>query len=262
MNGRESWAVTAVVAASLLSLYGALIYWLGQNPIFLPASALEEAILGTMLLRLVLILSVRRLRRSAVAAADIFTAEILIVPALILAGITAGNPREYLSFAGDVLLVWAAAVLLVFPAFAIYRVAEMLRSGARLTSLILSSTGIYVVLLLMLSATEGTTSAVGLAGLTRLLIGAILNGTTVASAQPVATAAGVALYVGLVAHSALGAGQPSRRVEPLLLFPVLGTAAALAWGFLAGMGTNDTLFIFGVPSLLVIAAMWLVSRAG
>lgn len=261
MSGRASWVVTAAVVVPLVSLYLAVLYWLARNPFFLPASAVEEVILGTMLARLLLVLSVGRLRRSTLGAVDLFTAEILVVPSLVLVGLAAGNARMYLPLVKDILLAWPSAFLLVFPAFAVYRVAEMLRRGATLTSLILSSTSIFVWLILLLSATGQTSTVAGLAGMTRLVFLAIVNGTTSASSEPIVTIAGVALYVGLVAHAAISGERPSRGLDPLLLFPVLGTAAALAWGFLAGLETSDTVFVFALPSVALIAIIWVGCRA-
>jgi hypothetical protein len=261
MSRLSQWAVAAAVVGPLLSLYFAVLYWLALNPVFLPASPVEEVVLGTMLLRLLLIFSVRRLRSNTLAAIDLFTAEVLVLPALILLGLAGGNSQMYLPLIRDILLAWPSALLLVFPAFAVYKVSAMLRRGATLTSLIVSSTSVFVWLILILSATSQTTTEDGLGGMTRLVLAAILNGSTSAATRPIVTVAGVALYVGLVAHSAIGDARASRTLEPLLVFPVLGTAAALAWGFLAGLETSDTVLIYAVPSLVLIAIVWLGCRA-
>jgi len=263
MSGRASWPVITAVICSLLSLYLAVLYWLVQNPVFLPANTIEAIVLGTQLIRLVVVLSVRRLRRSAINAIDIFTAEILVIPVLFLAGTALGS-KEYLPLTGEMLVAWASALLIVFPAFAIYKVGEMLHGGARLTALIPSATGVFVLLVLLLSATAQNTAtlgASGLAGFARLVLVAVLNQATAASLEPVVTAAGAALYLGLAAYSAIETGHVPRRLDLVLIFPVLGTAAALAWSLLAGLVTTDTMFIFGVPSLVLIAIMWLGSRA-
>jgi hypothetical protein len=263
MSERASWPVIAVVVGSLLSLYLVVLYWLILNPAFLPANTIEAIVLGTQLIRLVVILSVRSLRRSAINAIDIFTAEVLIIPVLFLA-VTALGGNGFLPLTGELLVAWASALLIVFPAFAIYKVGEMLHRGARLTALIPSATGAFVLLVLLFSATAQNTAtlgASGLAGFARLVLVAILNQATAASIEPVVTAAGAALYLGLVAYSAVETEHLPRRLDLVLVFPVLGTAAAVAWTLVAGSATTDTMFIFGVPSLVLVAIMWLGCRA-
>ncbi|MDA4134354.1 MAG: hypothetical protein OK441_02150 [Thaumarchaeota archaeon] len=263
MIGRASWAIITVVIAPVLSLYLAVLYWLVQDPAFLPANNLEAIVLGTQVIRLVIVLSVRRLRRSSINAIDVLTAEVLVVPFLFLAGTALGS-REYLLLGAGVLVDWGSALLIVFPAFAIYKVGEMLNRGARLRAVIPSATGLFVLLVLLLSATaqsSATLGASGLVGFDRLVLGAILSQGSAASLEPLVTAAGAALYLGLVAYSAIETDHVARRLDVVLIFPVLGTATALAWSLLASLATTDTVFIFGVPSLVLIAIMWLGTRA-
>ena len=253
MTTRVTWAVLAVVMLSLLSLYGAVFLWLAQNPVFLPANSFELALLGSQVLRLVVLLSFRRLRRNGIVAIDIFAAEILVIPALLVAFIL-GN-KTFLPLAGDVLMVWASAFLLVFPAFAIYKVGAMIRGDAPFMTLIPSATGVFAILVFVLSATTQSATGVGLSGMTSLVLATFTHGAV--EATPLASDAGILLYLGLVVYATMAGRDAPKSRDLLLFFPVLGTASAVIWGLAATQYTTNTFLVFGIPSFALVAVLWL-----
>ena len=259
MSTRITWAVVAIVMLSLLSLYGAVLLWLVQNPVFLPANSFELIFLGSQVIRLVVVLSVKRLRRNGIIAIDIFAAEILVIPVLLVAFIL--GDRTFLPLAGDVLMVWGSAFLLVFPAFAIYKVGAMIRGDVSFTMLIPSATSVFAILVFVLSSTTQSTTGVGLAGMTTLVLAAISHGAMAAAAAPGVSAAGILLYLGLVVYTTMGGRDAPKGRDLLLVFPVLGTASAVIWGLTATQVTTNTFLIFGIPSFALVAILWLGTRA-
>jgi hypothetical protein len=259
VSTRITWAVVAIVMLSLLSLYGTVLLWLVRNPVFLPANNFELILLGSQLVRLVALLSVKRLRRNGIVAIDIFAAEILVIPALLVAFIL--GDKAFLPLAGDVLMVWGSAFLLVFPAFAIYKVGAMIRGDASFTLLIPSAAGVFAILVFVLSATMQTTTGVGLAGMTKLVLASVSHGATTAAAAPGVSAAGILLYLGLVVYTTIGGRDAPRSRDLLLVFPVLGTASAVIWGLTATQLTTNTLLVFGIPSFAIVAILWLGTHA-
>jgi hypothetical protein len=257
MSTRITWAVVAIVMLSLISLYGAVFLWLVQNPVFLPANSFELVLLGSQVVRLVVLLSVRRLRRNGIVAIDVFAAEILVIPLLLVAFIL--GDRTFLPLAGDVLMVWGSAFLLVFPAFGIYKVAAMIRADAPFAVLIPSATSVFAILAFVLSATTQSPTGAGLAGMTALVIAAITHGAT--AAAPGVSAAGILLYLGLVVYATMGGRDAPKGRDLLLVFPVIGTASAAVWGLTATRVTTDTFLIFGIPSFALVAIMWLGTHA-
>jgi hypothetical protein len=256
MSTRITWAVIAIVMVSLISLYGAVLLWLFENPVFLPANSFELALLGSQVIRLVVLLSVGRLRRNGIVAIDIFAAEILVIPLLLVAFIL--GDRTFLPLAGDVLMVWGSAFLLVFPVFGIYKVGAMIRGDTQLAVLIPSATSVFAVLAFVLSATTQSASGVGLAGMTTLVIAVLMHG---AAAAPGVSSAGILLYLGLVVYATMGGRDAPKGRDLLLVFPVLGTAFAVIWGLTATQVTTDTFLIFGIPSFALVAILWLGTHA-
>ncbi|MDA4112537.1 MAG: hypothetical protein OK474_00625 [Thaumarchaeota archaeon] len=256
MSTRITWTVVAIVMLSLISLYGAVLLWLFENPVFLPADSFELALLGSQVIRLVVLLSVKRLRRNGIVAIDIFAAEILVIPLLLVAFIL--GDRTFLPLAGDVLMVWGSAFLLVFPAFGIYKVGAMIRGDAPLAILIPSATSVFAILAFVLSATTQSATGVGLAGMTTLVIAVLTHG---AVAAPGVSSAGILLYLGLVVYATMGGRDAPKGRDLLLVFPVLGTASAVIWGLTATRVTMDTFLIFGVPSFALVAILWLGTHA-
>jgi len=260
MTTRFIWAVVSVVTLALGSLYGAVLLWLAQNPVFFPANTLEAVILGSQVARLIVILSIERLRtKNGIIIIDLFAAEVLLIPVLGSVAVLLGN-REYLPLAGNLLWAWTSAFLLVFPAFAIYKVTAMIRRGATITSLVPTATSLFAVLAVVLSATKQSTTVSGLAGMTKLVLAALDQGATVAAAGPIVLAAGTVLYLGLIIYSTIGAEDAPPVRDLLLVFSAAGTALALLWGLVASEFTADAFFVFGAPSLVLIVVVWLVTR--
>jgi hypothetical protein len=259
MSRGSMFLIAAAVAAPMVLLYAVTLYWLSQNPSYLPANAFETLVLGTQFVRLAVIMSVPRLRRSGVLALDIFSAEVLILPVLLVVSLLLGS-KQYLPLTGDVMIVWGSAFLIVFPAYAIYAVSAMIRRGADLVSVIPSATSVFAVLVVLLAATTQSTSVVGLAGVTRLVLSAFLNGSGTTAGSPLVAGAGVSIYLGLLLYSTLGRGYAARGSEGPLLLSLLGAAIALGWGFSAGSMSSDTALVFGVPSIVLLAVVWFGTR--
>lgn len=258
MSGRLRVITAAAVCLSLLVLYGSVLDWYTRNSILFPADTLETLIMGAFLIRLAVALTVPRVRRNWVLVLDMFSVEMLLVPILVLASISLGH--EYLVVAGGIIDAWVSAFLLVFPAFAIFKVGAMMYRNSTLPRVLASATGTFALLVIVLSATTHIVTSPGLAGMTDIVAAELLSGATAAAQQPGVSEAGTLLYLGLVVYSTLRADDDSRLRSPLLVLPVLGTASALTMGVLLGQLTSDSVLLFGAPALLLLMMIWLVTR--
>jgi hypothetical protein len=124
----------------------------------------------------------------------------------------------------------------------------------------LTATSLFAVLALVLSATKQTTTITGLTGMTKLVLSTLTQGATVAAADPIVLVAGAVLYLGLIVYSTMGAEGAPPVGDLLLVFSAVGSALALLWGLVVSEFTADTFLIFGAPSIVLIAIMWLGSR--
>ena len=259
MNLRADSFVGWVLAASLSFLYAVAVWSFLSCGAFFPSDALEALILWMQLAKLAAILSVKRLRTAKFTnILNLWAVDILVVPVLIGLTISNGN-HAFITLAGEVFLSWASAVLLVFPAFAIYKVTAMVRGRASLTTVLPSATSAFALLVFLVAAAAQSAPNAGLSGLAKAIPSAIKD-VSVAS-SPEVSITGTLLYLGLVTYAAgqWREGTTGNQLDSVFIIALVGTAAALGWAYLAQLSDN-ALLDFGIPSLAVAAIVWLVAR--
>jgi hypothetical protein len=259
MNVRIVSIIAGVLATSLSYQYVFALWLFVQNGSFYPVNLLETVVLGIQVAKLIVILSVKRLRKTKFTnVLDIWAVEILAVPVLIGLSVSQGDAL-YVSWAGDIFLAWGAAVLLIFPVFAIYKITSMVLRDASLTTLLPSATSVFALLAFLISAmNQHNTSFVGLSGLARAIPYAVQAAS--ASMPQEVSVAGALLYLSLILYSVTRLkDEIFNQLDSVLVFSLLGTVAALGWAFLA-QATNNALFDFGIPSLVFASLVWLIAR--
>jgi len=259
MNMRTASTYAGMVAIALGTLYFLSIFRFFQGAVYFPTDGIEAVILGVQVAKLIAIFSVKRLRRAKFRQIlDIWAVDILVVPALIVLAVSEGN-HAYISVAGEFFLSWASAVILVFPPFAIYRVASMVRDASTLPTLLSWTSSTFAMLTLLLSSMFGSYQFSGLQGLARVVPFALSS--LPARIVPEVSAMGVVLYISLILHSVtqLQEGESSARLDGPFAFALVGTIVAVGWSVLA-RAASSPFFDFGVPALVIAAIVWLMAR--
>lgn len=259
MNLRIASVVAGVLGTALSYQYIFAAWLFAQNGRFYPANLLEVIILTIQLVKLVTILSIKRLRQMKLTnILDVWAVEILAVPLLIALSVTRGGPI-YISLAGELFLAWGSAVLLVFPVFAIYKVTTVVLKGVSLTTLLPSATSVFSLLALLIAAlSQQSVSSAGLSGLAKTIPVAV---KAMATTTPQAVyITGALVYLSLIIYSVARPDQDIfNQIDLILGFSLLGTIAALGWAFLA-QTTESAFFDFGIPSLAFATIVWLIAR--
>jgi len=253
--------LTAAVAASLAYCYVTFLLWFGFSSSFLPATQLEAYILGTAALLMAVILAVGRLRTASVfIVIDILSIEILALPFLAYASFFTGSP-VYDDLIKQILFAWPSAVLLVVPAYGIYRVVSSMREGSGLSTILPSAVALFVFLAVLSSSATVTPSGPGLSGLLATLGSVVLREAALGAASPSVAVTGVLLYTLLLLYATFQGREERTDANPILILAVLGTIAALGWGIATSSLLGFAPIVFGIPGLALVALLWVVSRA-
>ncbi len=250
-----SWGV---LVAPLSFFYFYFFAWSIKSGAVPPTSLLEAVVLATMVLRLAAVLSVGRLRRAKVSLiVDIFAIEVLIIAGLLVVYILTRVP-QYLSLLTSIALAWPAALLLVFPPFALYRFASSMLHRASLSSVIPSAIGLFALLVIPAEVATLTSSVGGLSGVSRLLLQVLLGQARSAALVPEITFTGLVLYLALTFY-VITQGDGGGRLGALIV-AVVGSVVALGWSALGSLLTEDLLLLFAVPGLAIIGLIWWTTR--
>jgi hypothetical protein len=248
--------------APLSYLYASFVQQGVSDQFFVPSNSLELAIIATQIVRIAALMAVGRLRRMGLLRTiDALSVEVLLIPILVAVSVASGD-SSYLGLVNQVALAWPAAFALVFPIYALYRLASAARDSGAISTVVSSSVGLLA-LLSFLFTTVSAASGAGLATLTRLLVATFLHLTNLIRVSPVIEEVGVSLYVLLLVYSALeGKWAPTRR-DLTLVFPVVATIVSIAWTSIFGPPLQgDALFVFGIPAVVIVTLLWVSTRAG
>lgn len=260
MSGRLASLLAAALTLPLAYLYLSFLTWLVVGVTFLPSNAVQAAVVVTAAIRVVVILSIKRLRKGEfILVIDILSLEILCLPILALTYFilhTSWLPAVITQIA----FTWPLALLLVFPVFAIYKIATLARDGSSLSTVLPSAAAMFVLLAVLESATKLAPQGSGLAGLSVTLASAMVGGVASAVALPGVALAGVVLYVALMVYAASRSRPEGASWNPMLLLAVIGTLVALGWSALASGFTGLAVLALGVPAAAILAAIWVVTR--
>jgi hypothetical protein len=219
----------------------------------IPSTFIESFVLGTTLAGLAVIMLVPRFRDSAATSFNILSVDILLLPAIGLAYLLTGDP-SFLQLAPGIFLAWPAAFMVVFPAYAIFRVTKGMMGGARLSFVIPAVTGLFILLTSLDLGFARSQAGMGLSNLVKV---ALASASGAGPQIPLETT-----VTGVVACAAImlfalrrSPGVPS-RIDSVLATASVATLGTIGWGVALSTVTTSAQLVFGVPALVLVGLIW------
>jgi len=247
-----------VLIALVIPWAATILLWLGTPPL-LPSNLFEFAVFCFVLGRALLYLGSPALRKLSWGASIIlFSGDMLIFPAAALLSFATGNSLE-VAFASSYTASWLSASLLVYPPVAAYAIIEAIREKARLTFVLPAAACCFTISTLVMIAVESTAGSHGLNGiLIEAIVGVKHPVLPAGWALEVITFCGAILFVCLAVHALTGGGNMERRLAPQLSLGVAGALGLYVW--IPALPRLGPLLALGVPTIVIVSAMWVVSR--
>ncbi len=260
MSSRANAVLAFTMAAPLVYLYLVLLSWLVGNSVIPGANYIEVTIFVTQLIRLVIVLSVRRLRMASIALIwNIFSLEAFSFVAVAALYLWSGNPYLITVFL-TIIAAWPAAALCVVPIYVISRLTYCVWDDRRLLSVVPAAVALFTLLAFATYSVGLQAAPHGLSGLSSLLLSALTRTHSI-GITPEVILAGVPLYLSLLTYSMTqGAGASARR-NSVLLLAALGTLIAISLATFASYLAAYPAPIFGVPGGILVTIMWWMTRA-
>jgi hypothetical protein len=255
--------LSGTVTSALSLLYVSILYKTFANGSFYPDNWVAGLILSAGVVRLMVVVSWRRLREERLSALfNLFSVEVFSLP-LIFALYLMTHSSGYLQMTEEVFLAWPAMLVLIFPVVSIYKLALWARSGSSFLTVSASTMAHLALLSLVSMATLIVPRGAGISYLSRELI-SVVAGRGAAPLYVLLPAYTIAAFLTFIflllypAASALGA-QPV-TLRRLLVTPLTGVAGAALWVFATSPFTKDPLIVFTLPTLFTMGALWWFSR--
>ncbi len=244
-------------------LYLSFLYWLTVSPRFLPAGPIEETILATQMLRAVVVFAIPRLRRGLGLSTiwRLFAWEPLIAAILFILGIATSDAYGFTSLGTQILGAWIPAFLVAFLPLGMYKVASKMLDASTPLIVSLTSTSFLVALVsILVSATQSSTTATGLMGVSMLLLSTLV-GSGISSSTPLqVSAASTVFAVAIVLYAVSRGRDPPTMRRLLIVFAVVGVGAAILWAAIVSSLTVSSALAFALPALLLLGIVWWVAH--
>ncbi len=252
----SSWGL---LVAPLAFFYFYFVAWAIKSGAVPPTSEIEKVVLVAMVLRLFVVMGVKRLRSGRIwLVIDIFALEVLLVAGMLVVYLLT-RQSIYLSTLTSVALAWPAALLLVLPAFGLYKFAVALMHHAGFTTVIPSAIGLFTMLLIPAEVATLQVKISGLAAISRLLLQVLIGEARSSALAPEVLITGLLLYLALTFYVVTYEGGGQGRLAPLII-AVAGSVAALCWSEVGSFFTDDLLLLFAVPGLTILGIIWWTTR--
>lgn len=238
----------------------AFVVWLG-NPGLFPSTLLEGLVFGIMLLRVALFFALPGLRElSAGTSVIFFSAEILIVPVALTALIQTGNVA-YGEFGGAFLASWLSSSMLVYPVVAAFLIVRSVRQRFKLYLVLPSAAASFGISSLVLEALGNGLGVGGISGVAQVVLRGLGKPIVgVPWASELIAGCGTFLFVSLAAYSVTGSRRVGDRLTAELVLSVGGIGALLVW--LALAPPLYAWVTLGLPTMLIVGGLWVVTRGG
>ena len=260
MTSRLNAVLAVTTAAPLAYLYLVFLSWLVSNRVLAGVSYIEAGILVTQLMRLVMVVSVRRFRTASAAQIwNIFSLEILSLPILVVLYFWLGDPYM-LSLFIAITIAWPSALLCVLPGFVIYRFASSMARGQRLVATVPPAVALFAFFAFVTHAISSQPVPSGLAGVSSLLLSALVHARSV-QITPQVVLAGIPLYLSLVTYSTIRSEAVSPGRNAILSLIAFVTLIAIGLEVFAVHIAVYQPFAFAVPGALLVTVIWWMTRA-
>ena len=256
--------ITALSVIPLFYLYIQLAGTFLARQNLLPSTTFEGTIFLLQVLKLIAILTVRRLRYASYALImDLFLIEPLALPVIAVFNIASGT--GYLSpLAESLFLTGIASVALVLPIYMMFRILVGMLRGASLVSVVPAVTAVAGSMLFFTgTAASAPQSAVGLAGFGQSMFSFAASGVAASPYFPnlPSVAAMVSIYVSLLLYTGpVGTEGGLSRLNITMAVMGAATVAVFIWVYLAFLLTTETLLIFVAPTVALSSLAWWYSR--
>src|SRR5271169_270664 len=208
MSSRAKALLALAMAAPLAYMYLLFLSWVISNRILPGANYVETTVVATQLIRLVLIVSVKRLRRASITQVfNIFSIEIFSFPALIALSLLFGD-HYLLSVALTIVATLPSGLLCVVPALVIYRLTSAMGRDRRLLFTVPPAIALFALFAFVTGAVISQPAPVGLGGLSSLLLSALLKTRSI-DTTPLVVLASIPLYLSLATYASTQGGGVS-----------------------------------------------------
>jgi hypothetical protein len=230
-------------------------------------STLEEVVLVTQVIRLLFVLSLGRvLKLPPILPMILFSLEVFMIPLLAVMAYWTGDPT-YTNLMGAVLTTWIGVSSLVLSPYAVYEFTKTMMKQSSLANVAIVGTlevgGLFILSEILSSAQS---KILGPSALGALFISGSRSKTVIQfgglGSNLILDAGLVFFFIGMVVH--LGLRDNKTRSQILLsyalLLPLVGTLLSLIWVIGMSFVSSDLLFVFTVPVLVALSAVWVSSR--
>jgi hypothetical protein len=254
-----STAALATVTGLTLSVLYLSALWRGvYTGIIIPSTTVEQTILGTLFARVAVILAVNRLRNSTSGALNILSAEVLLLPILVLFSLLTGDP-SYSQLIRGIFFAWPAAFMVVSPLYTILRLVTMISNGSSLSTVLPSLTALFALLTFLDLGLGNGASGTGLSDVTKFALLSAVGAPSPLAIPLETVVAGVVALSAMVMYS-LRRDSPLPFNDSSLAVALIGTLVALTWAVVATSVTSSGQLVLGVPALGLIGLIWGLSR--
>lgn len=257
MKVNSATALASVTGLSLTVLYLAALTRAVITGAIFPATPVEQAILGTLLARLVVILAVPRLRSSTSAALNIMSAEVLLLPVLVLVSVIFADPL-YPQLIRGIFFAWPAAFMAVSPLYTIPKLVNRIRLGSSLSTVLPALTSLLALLAFLDLGLANGAPGVGLSDVTKFALMSAFGAASIAIPTEMIVT-GVVAYAAMVFYS-LRRDSAVPFNDSIFAVALIGALIALTWVIVATNVTTSAQLVLGMPALGLVGLIWGLSR--
>ena len=251
-------AIASISGLSLGFLYLAALTRGVITGAVVPATPIEQAILGTLVARLAVISVVPRLRKSTSIVLNIMSAEVLLLPVLVLVSIFSADPL-YLQLIRGIFFAWPAAFMVVSPLYTIPKLMRRIMLESSLSTILPALTSLFALLNFLDLGLGNSTPGAGLSDVTKFaLISAVGTAPSVIILTEMIVT-GVVVYAAMVLYSLRRDSGVSFK-DSTLAVALIGALVSLTWGIIATYFSVSAQLVLGMPALVLVGVVWGLSR--
>jgi hypothetical protein len=259
MRTKTLLAFTA--GSALATLYTRSVWIVAAAGLLANAGAFQFGMIMLQILKLIVILSFRRLRAAnLVMIFDFFSLELLLLPVLVLVGLLTGD-ASVTGFEYGLFSTWPLSLALVFVPFAAFRVTRGVLRDELPSSVIPGA-----VLVTGLAAFSAQVVSTSPSGATADFTGALVGGFVSSAAKfpalgldPIIALALPVLYVSLAVYAAIGRIPTGAAPGPALLIALFSSFVVLLWTATV-VSIPGAVLLFALPTFGLLAVVWWFGR--
>jgi len=251
-----------VVGSALASLYLRSVLIVVASGYLANAGSFQVGMIILQILKLVVILSFRRLRdANMVMIFDLFSVELLLLPVLVLANLLTGD-NSVAGFEYALFSTWPLGLAMVFVPFAAYRVTRGVLRDELPSSVIPGAVLVTGLAAYSAQVVSATPSNAATADFTRALVGGFISSAGIfapLSLDPIIALTLPVLYVSLATYAAIGRTPTGAGFGPALLIALFSSFVVLLWTVTV-VSIPGSVLLFAVPTFGLLGVVWWSGR--